>query len=83
MTNPECPAFPVTLDPNGKTAEAWATLSKSVGGLTKREYFAALAMQGLHAMYSHPGTDILTYSQKVCAKQAVIMADALITALDK
>jgi hypothetical protein len=49
------------------------------GGLTKREYFASMAMQGLivnrHAQDLHDQTKV--------AKFAVEMADALIDALNK
>lgn len=52
-------------------------------GLSKRELFASMAMQGLHAMYSNPNANIMTYSQRACAQQAIIMADALINELNK
>ena len=44
------------------------------GGLTKREYFAALAMQGLRA-----GTDL---NAALTAHEAVKQSDALIAALN-
>jgi hypothetical protein len=47
-------------------------------GLTKREHFAAMAMQGLLANYSNRGMNIDTI-----AKQAVNAADELINALNK
>jgi hypothetical protein len=46
------------------------------GGLTKREYFAAMAMQGFITKY---GVDF----QEEQIKQAVFMADALIEELSK
>lgn len=49
----------------------------SRGGLTKREYFAAMAMQG---MLPHP--ELLIVDEGV-AKDAVMMADALIAELNK
>ena len=45
-------------------------------GLTKREYFAAMAMQGLIDQYK------IEY-QYICAKKSVKMADALIKALNE
>ncbi len=50
----------------------------STDGLTKREYFAALAMQGLLATESEPGN---AYPRDI-ADMAVRRADALIAALN-
>jgi hypothetical protein len=47
-------------------------------GLTKREYFAAMAMQGLLANYSNRGMNI-----DIIVKQSVNAADALINALNE
>jgi hypothetical protein len=47
-------------------------------GCTKREHFAAMAMQGLLANYSNRGMNIDTI-----AKQAVNAADELIKALNE
>ena len=63
MENQNQPAFPT--HPNGH-----------VGGLTKREYFAGLAMQGYIA---HCGN----YVGFNIHKQAVKDADALLTELEK
>lgn len=51
----------------------------NLAGLTKREYFAAMAMQGLisNCYYGHPMTN------EVHAKEAVLLADKLIEALNK
>ena len=57
---------PNTLNHNGDDAY----------GLTKREYFAAMAMQGFVSKY---GTDYL----EECAKDSVKQADALIKALNE
>jgi len=48
-------------------------------GLTKREYFAAMAMQGMHANSSF--TKIWTYEN--IAEWSVQQADSLIEALNK
>lgn len=51
-------------------------VSQTLGGLTKRELYAAMAMQGLLA-----NEDITTFSE--LASDAVSMADKLINALEK
>lgn len=54
-------------------------------GLTKREYFAAMAMQGFIANsqtldeLAHHGLD----PNEACAKVAIMQADALIAELEK
>ena len=57
---------------------AFVILTESAidSGLTKREYFAALAMQGLLA---NPAVDML----EITAKKAVKTADYLIKALNE
>jgi hypothetical protein len=47
-------------------------------GLTKREYFAEMAMQGLFVNLTQVGA-----TPKMIAEQAVIMADELIKALNE
>lgn len=69
-------------DPNAP-ATGYAAFSPSCGeivsvGLTKREYFAAKAMQALAA---NPETDFAEFSE--VASDAVRMADALIKALNQ
>lgn len=66
MTNPNDPVMAHQTDD-------WAT---AVQGLTKREYFAAMAMQGLAV---NPGNAV-TYA---IARDACALADALIEALNK
>ena len=58
------------------------------GGLTKREHFAAMAMQGIVASkyYSEHSTDNIktrTSRESGAAIKAVMMADALLKALEK
>ncbi len=57
-------------------------VSNKIGfGLTKREYFAAMAMQGLCANYLREnviGWDIKTY-----AAESVALADGLLKALEE
>ena len=53
-------------------------------GLTKREYFAALAMQGTISASNNCSPDLMdTKRAQSHAKAAVMLADALIAELDK
>jgi hypothetical protein len=75
--NSEQPAFPAAVAFNANGDLATSGSSTPEGGLTKREYFAALAMQGLSA---NP-----IYGKEVCSKIAtwsVEQADALLAALE-
>ena len=65
MTNPEHPAFPNPCAPTGDC-------------LTKREYFAAKAMQGAIA-----SSDAESFSMVKIARYSVEQADALIAALNE
>ncbi len=71
MRNADMPAYPHLL----KAGE----VAKSEGGLTKREYFAAMAMQGLLA--SEAGGDHFD-TEEGAAMCAVSHADALLDALE-
>lgn len=70
MTNGNDLAYP-TFDDKGICPDSYS------GGLTKREYFAGMAMQGIvsHCYKDHPDQRI--------AESAVMMADALIEVLNK
>lgn len=62
-------------------AERWEMIEKireSEGGLTKRELFAAMAMQGIRAAMTDGHTSYMDV-----AKKAVAQSDALILALEK
>lgn len=48
-------------------------------GLTKREYFAAMAMQGIVSF----GDNVTSYDEDVMAKAAVRIADELLAELEK
>ena len=67
MTNPNEPIN--TID---------YTASYTSGGLTKREYFASMAMQGI---LSNPNNH--SFTQKAIAISSVEMADALIKELNE
>jgi len=69
--NPSDPAFPVTYEDG--------MAEKFTVGLTKREYFAAIAMKGIlssHAM-------ILPENRDKLAETACLYADAMIIELSK
>jgi hypothetical protein len=69
MENGKQCTYPITIEDNGNPSVTHL-------GLTKREYFAALAMQGLLAC-----PDIAA-SRKAIAEEAVQQADELLKALD-
>lgn len=62
--NTHAPAYP------------WGEHGHRYGGLTKRELFAAMAMQGLIATEAYYAEEI------TCASDACKFADALLAALD-
>lgn len=68
MKNSEEPIYPITNQ---------GTL-RNRNGLTKREYFAAMAMQGILA---NENTGLS--SNEVIAKESVKLANLLLTELDK
>lgn len=51
-------------------------------GLTKREYFAAMAMQGVVTAWSEVGTPWHESNDELLAERAVNCADALIAVLN-
>lgn len=74
MTDPNDPAYPPTYETMGKGDYINAL------GLTKREYFAAMAMQGMIASE----TETLRFAMREkLASESVAMADALIAELSK
>jgi hypothetical protein len=82
MKNGELPAHPVECQYGSDKLEGLRTgeYSGFETGLTKREYFAGLAMQGLlanSALHSHERFDI-----KGCAISAVSLAEELLKQLE-
>ena len=57
-----------------------ASRTEKSGGLTKREYFAVKALQGLCAN-NHP--DIMVYTGDTLVEEAVGLADKLLSELNK
>lgn len=74
-TKPNDAAFTVADTIHPLTGERFDPLNM---GLTKREYFAAMAMQGLLA---HESSTSMSFEQT--AEAACIQADALIKALNE
>lgn len=79
MKNSDLPAMPVPLTEDMTRLidnhEALDNYMAIFSGLTKREYFAGLAMQGLFAKHD---VDINN-----AARYAVLMADALLAELER
>ena len=74
MRNADMPAMPLSLNPGEFAADGM-----NVDGLTKREYFAAMAMQGLIASWGQH--DVTDFGE--IASDAVLAADALLAELEK
>lgn len=82
MTNPKEAAFPLTGEATDED------LSNRQTGLTKREYFAAKAMQGMVTTLTEIRNDIeidgiIRHKPNDVAEISVVYADALIAALKK
>ena len=80
------PAFPVEVSVNENGNLNGIQTSNHTGfemGLTKREYFAAKALQGLLSIYDSNNTNIVPNKNNVeyMAKLAVSAADALLLEL--
>lgn len=71
MSNRDEPAFPM-VEQRGEEGQRY--------GLTKREYFAGLAMQGLCA---DPSYRVLISSAEHAAQNAVAIADAILAELER
>lgn len=78
-THPKDAAYPMNFEYTGEVDGIPSINTKTSFGLTKREYFAALAMQGLLTGIEQNAT---IYYHEV-AKDAVIAADELINQLNK
>lgn len=76
MNNADKPAYP-THD------EAEGGIYTVDAGLTKREYFAAMAMQGLLSNAYWASTNSLGIDHENCANHAIKLADELLKQLEK
>jgi hypothetical protein len=74
MENGKQNVYPITIEDNGN-------YSITHLGLTKREYFAGLAMQGLMTSQDQNGS--WRHDIKTCAEISVQMADAILAELEK
>lgn len=77
-TEPNTSAFPITTLIDGNWTKDHP---QDKSGLTKREYFAAKALQGLTANYLRE--NIIGWGIENYAVEAVELADALIEQLNK
>ena len=75
MKNGKKPAFPLGQAENFRWSDGTDM------GISKREYFAGLAMQGLMTSQNQEGE--WRHDIKTCAEISVKMADALLAELDK
>ena len=85
MNNSDSPAMAITVKPTEQqklqAASSICPINETYHlGLTKREYFAGLAMQGLLTANDNDGE---WSGCDAAAEQAVIEADALLKQLDK
>lgn len=85
MRNGDKPAYPI-FDSEGKpTFESFAKVDPQFAtGLTKREYFAAMAMQGLIASCANPGalaSNLAAYPK--IPTEAIEYADELLKQLEQ
>lgn len=81
-TEPNEPIHPL-IETQERAGETFYTDTFSTGGLTKREYFAAMAMQGLLTNYVSYGLYGNHESQPNVHVQAIMCADQLIEELNK
>ena len=84
MNNSDMPAMPI-MDDMARPAHQERLYPEGCSGLTKREYAAIKAMQGLAA---NPNTRLDAKSNELLtsayiAKQSLIITDALLDELDK
>jgi hypothetical protein len=82
MTNGNDGAFPSMTSYRLKAGESEREKTETIGGLTKREYFAAMAMQGLLSN-AEAVTEISKADFGPLQQYAVRFADALIDALNQ
>jgi hypothetical protein len=75
IDNKDKPAFPISEEATDRMIDEIRIFT----GVSKREYFAGLAMQGLA---SHPSVKFSTTAENY-AKYSVVMADALLLELSK
>lgn len=87
MENKNRAAFPSEFEVSRETDDGTLVYSTEVVfGLTKREYFAAMAMQGIlanHWCQNDFNNNIKALSPEEVSNQSILYADALLNQLDK
>lgn len=78
--NKDQPIYPCLIKGVTGYGENTTIPDRQYYGLSKREYFAGLAFQGLMA---NPSPDVITLSEKKLAEFAILYADALLNELSK
>lgn len=74
------PAFPIPFDPTGhQTGYEW----NYCGGMSMREWYAGMALQGMTSSYILSGGEIPAHSCQEAATDAFRLADAMIEASKK
>lgn len=81
MKNADKPAMPLQLQ-NGETSETITKLGNA-DGLTKREYFAGLAFQGIMSNQKLTVLSLSTMAVEAAATISVEAADALLKELSQ
>jgi hypothetical protein len=82
MTQPNDPINANAFDPSVHAKEGIRSerIAEINGGLTKREYFASIAMQGMLANNAEGNTE---WNYEIIAKHSCKAADALINQLNQ
>ena len=75
MNNADMPAMPISVSSSSTHGNICSSDFEYGEGLTKREHFAGLAMQGFIIQFGNDGAS-------VCASLAVEYTDALLKELD-
>jgi hypothetical protein len=78
MENGKEPITPCTIQIRQGREDKSTIFDRKVYGLTKREYFAGLAMQGILSALPHP----LEAHRKTVSEKAIQLADELLTQLE-
>lgn len=80
---PECKVYAYRCTDEKHKGEWTPPIEVGHGGMTKREYFAGMAMQGIFASYANVAVDTQHLNAMGHVRQSVEMADALIAELNK
>jgi len=78
MKNADQPAYPLAYESRFGDSDQFVTQAQEFG-LTKREYFAGVALQG---MLMRVDATWMDFGPEYITEQSVVVADALLKALD-